>query len=134
MPSVTNGAHPELTTYVGTLRVIVNSPDEVEASITMDRLKEACEALLDEEDGDEVQLTQVTSNSTDLEPTETLNVLKRARNALIRTRIKQCYDQARELDKLIYVLATKDGDLANYDYGGLLDIAQDILQKGHDPI
>jgi len=92
--------------------------------------------LLDEEDEDAVYLTQVTSISTDLEPTETLLVLTRARNALIRTRIKQCYVEAQALDQIIHALSRRyipDID-PQYDYGRFMEVAEEILTHGKDPL
>lgn len=128
---------PALTPFVGTLRLVINSPDEVEATVTADRLRELCLGYLDEEDGDQVILTQLTSNSSDLSPEESLVVLKRARNALIRTRIKECYDTARLLDQTIHALGMRQSieeSRVSYDYTALLDIAEQILNNGQDPI
>lgn len=115
--------------------MVVNSPDEVEATLTMDTLRMACEELLDEEDGDSVTVTQLTGFAANISPEETLNVLKRARNALIRTRIKQCFDLARELDMTIKQLGDRDDASHSpvYDYGGFISIAERILNKGEDP-
>jgi hypothetical protein len=92
---------------------------------------------LDEEDGDKVVLTQVTSFAIEVEPEETVIILKRARNALIRSRYKDCYLLAQELDKVCHVL-TKRGDsaqlLASYRYDNFLDIAAAILEQGKDPL
>lgn len=128
---------PDLIPHVATLRVILNTRDEVEAILAADKLKSVCEDYLDAEEGDQVVVTQVTSTSTDVEPSETLTILLRARNALIRTRIKECYDQAREMDRIAYILEHR-GDpeyaLAGYDYTRLLEVAESILKHGKDPI
>ena len=127
----------DLIAHVATLRVVLYTKDEVEAVLAADKLKSVCEDYLDAEEGDEVVVTQVSSTTTDVEPAETLVILRRARNALIRTRIKQCFDMAREFDKMIYQLEHRaDGEhaLANYDYGNLLDVADQILTQGKDPV
>ena len=128
---------PDLIPHIATLRLVINTVDEVEAILAADKIKMLAEELLDSEDGDEVVVTQVTSMSTAVEPAETLVILRRARNALIRTRIKQCFDMAREFDKMIYQLDHRaDGEhaLANYDYGNLLEVADQILTYGKDPV
>ncbi|MGH9061324.1 MAG: hypothetical protein ACRDZY_17690 [Acidimicrobiales bacterium] len=105
--------------------------------LAADRLKQVCEELLDEEDGDEVIITQVTSSTKDLEPTETLELFRRARNALIRTRIKECYQQAQEFDKMIHILSFRgmeDGFMPTYDYSKFLDIAEAVIVKDEDPL
>lgn len=129
-------ASEELTKYVATLRCVINTGSEVDAMLAADRLQAACMELLDEEDEDAVYLTQVTSISTDLEPTETLLVLTRARNALIRTRIKQCYVEAQALDQIIHALSRRyipDID-PQYDYGRFMEVAEEILTHGKDPL
>lgn len=122
--------------YVATYRAIIVAPDEVTANVWAERLREEAMTLLDEEEGDDVILTSVTDTAINLPPEETLVILKRARNALIRTRIKQCFDQARGLDEIIHYLGRRlePGDLAAYDYGRLLEIMEDILIKGNNPI
>lgn len=128
---------PDLIPHIATLRVILNTQDEVEAILAADKLKMVCEDYLDAEEGDQVVVTQVTSMTTAVEPAETLVILRRARNALIRTRIKDCFDMAREFDKMIYQLDHRvDGEhaLAGYDYSELLDVMDQILTHGKDPI
>jgi hypothetical protein len=122
-------------TFVSTVRVVTVSQDEVEAQLTLDRLREAMMDLLDEEEGDSVTVTQTTEFSTDISPEEVIVVLRRARNALVRTRIRQCFDLAREMDQQIYLLQGRhDPEFSpNYDYGSFISIAERILNKGEDP-
>jgi hypothetical protein len=124
-----------LIPYVGTIRVVAHCKDDVEATLTMDRLVNECEQWLDEDDGDTVRATQVTGFTTDISPEETLVVLKRARNALIRTRIKECFDLGRSLDEQIYYLERRlDPSFSpTYDYGRVINIAERILNRGEDP-
>lgn len=124
-----------LLPFIGTFRVVLNVQDEVEANLAMDRLRLECEQLLDEEDGDEVLMTQLIPFTTDVNPEEILTILKRARNALIRTRVKQCWDSARDLDMTIHTLATQvyPEYPANYDYSKLLEISDRILNRKEEP-
>jgi hypothetical protein len=126
---------PNLIPFVSTMRVITYCQDEVEAQITMDRLNEMVMEQLDEEDGDRVVVTQTTQFTTDVSPEEVLNVLKRARNVLIRTRIKQCFDLARDMDMTIHQLSQQyDAEYKPvYDYGNFITVAERILNKGEDP-
>jgi hypothetical protein len=128
---------PDLIPHIATLRCIINTADEVEAVLAADKLQAACEELLEPEDGDEVVVTQVTSMTTNVEPAETMVILRRARNALIRTRIRDCYDMAREFDKMIWILDHRSAGehaLAGYDYSHLLEVADEILTHGKDPV
>lgn len=124
-----------LTRYVATLRAVYDAPDEVTAILIADKIRENGSLDLEEEDGDVLEITQVTNNPADLTPEETLNTLRKARNALIRTRIRQCYELARELDKTIYLLQHRsEGDLAlaGYDYGTFIETTEIVLEGG-DP-
>jgi 23S rRNA maturation mini-RNase III len=126
-----------LQAFIATLRCIINVESAVDAEVTAERLRQIAMEYLDEEEGDEVVVTQVMDTAIALEPTETLNVLKRARNALIKTRIKQCYDMARGLDETIHALEHREnigGVMPTYDYGRLLEIAEAILQRGENPL
>lgn len=135
MSSLAQAVSGKLTTYIGTMRVVVNCPDEVGAKMAMGELQKACEELLDEEDGDEVVVTQVTSITTDVEPEELLVILRKARNALIRTRITSCHDHAMQLDQEIHYLKHRGepGFSPPYDYGRSMDLTERILTKGEEP-
>lgn len=113
----------------------MNVEDELDANLTMDRLKTECENLLDEDDGDIVAITQVLPFTTDVSPEETLNILKRARNALIRTRMKECYDLAGELDRQIHSLACQMNPEMHpqYDYSRMLDFLERIVKRKEEP-
>lgn len=117
------------------MRVVLNVEDEVEANLTMDRLRSECEDLLDEEDGDEVIITQITEFTTDVPPEELLTIFRRARNALIRTRNKECVDLAGWLDRIIYQYAvSQDPSMpAQYDYSRMMDFLTRILKNKEEP-
>lgn len=126
-----------LHAYVLTYRVIANVESAIDAEVTAERLRQIMTEWLDEEEGDEVRLTQVTDTAINVTPEETINILKRARNALIRTRIKQCYDNARALDETIHALEHREnigGVMPTYDYGRLIEVAEAILQRGENPL
>lgn len=117
------------------MRVFLNVQDEVEAILAMDKIKQEAEDLLGDEDGDRVEVTQLVPYNSDVSPEELLVILKRARNALIRTRIKDCYDLAGELDRQIHYLHIQmDPAYApQYDYGRMPDIATRILTNHEEP-
>lgn len=117
------------------MRVVLNVEDEIDATLTMDRLQQECQDLLDEEEGDEVIVTQIAPFTTDVPPEELLTIFRRARNALIRTRIKDCFDVARSLDMVIYDLAVKQDPTmpVQYDYGRMMDFLERILKNKEEP-
>lgn len=121
--------------YVATLRAMFDADDDVEAINIADIISENGAIDLVEEDGDTLEVTQVTSLAVDLIPQEVLIQLRQSRNLLIRTRIRQCYDTARDLDQIIWALAHRDEqnfDMSSYDYGKLVEITSQVL-KGEVP-
>lgn len=130
-------AAPSKSLHIATLRIFLYTDSEVEAVVVADEIaEEIVKEYLDEEDGDRAEVTQVTPFRTDVEPVEVLTILARARNALIRTRIKQCYEEASALDQLIHALRHRETSsmLPPYDYGAFLEVAQSILQENKDPL
>lgn len=122
--------------FVATLRAIYDAQDEVEAIYVADQIRLNGMQDLDEDDGDVLDVTQVTSNELNLSPEETVVQLKRARNLLIRTRIRDCYHLARELDVQIYALAHRldsDFSMGGYNYGDFVDLAEAILVRKENP-
>lgn len=122
--------------FVATLRATFRAPSEVDALVIADQIRLNGEADLDEEDGDELEVTQVTSNGLELSPDELLLHLRKARNLLIKTRKRACYDLARELDKVIFSLNFHDEPgftESGYDYGHFMELAEAILVRGEEP-
>ena len=122
--------------YVATLRAIYNAPDDVQAVFIADQIRLNGTEDLEEDDGDVLDVTQVTSNELDLTPEETIIQLKKARNLLIKTRIRQCYALAKELDLQIFALAHRESPefmLSTYNHGDFMDLAQAILIEGEEP-
>jgi hypothetical protein len=122
--------------FIATLRAVFRAEDEVEAIMVADQIKVNGEKDLDEEDGDTLDVTQVTQNLAILSPEETLHLLRRARNACIRTRTKDGYDLGREMDKFIFMLKNRSEDhkgfeLAGYDYGEYMEVAKEVLAGGN---
>jgi hypothetical protein len=121
--------------YVSTFRAVYEAEDDVAAAIIADQIRLNAEQDLDE-DEDTFECSQTTSNALDLSPDETISQLKRARNLLIKTRIKQCYELARELDRVIYALPYRDEPsftMGGYDYGNFMDLTLAILERGEEP-
>lgn len=120
---------------VATLRAVFDATDEVEAVFIADKICENGQRDFDE-DNDLLEVTQVTSNQLDLSPEEVLVQLRRARNLLIKTRIRDCYILAKELDQQIYALRHRsdpDFAMAGYDYGNFMDLTEAILMRGEMP-
>lgn len=122
-----------LQPFLATFRCFIHTETEVEAVIATDELAEVIEDFLDAEDGDRVELTQLLPLTLDVSADETLAILSKARNALIKTRIKQCWDTAQALDQVIHSLRHRDdglGMIPPYDYGGFIDLAKSVLDGG----
>ena len=118
--------------YIATLRCTISADDELEARLVAHEITEAAEGILEEDDTLDVTQIIPFEQSGDVEPTEMVNVLRQARNMLIRTRIVQCYEQARELDKIAWILehrAEESFDLAGYDYTAMIDLTDRLLRR-----
>lgn len=129
-------AHSEHSLFVATLRAVFRAEDEVEAIFVADQIKVNGEKDLDKEDGDTLDVTQVTQNLAILSPEETIHLLRRARNACIRTRLKEGYEIGQWLDKFIFMLKSRSEEhigfeLAGYDYGDFMEVAQEVLRGGN---
>lgn len=106
------------------------------AAVIADQIRVNAEQDLDEEDGDTFECTQTTSNKLELLPEEMFTQLRRARNLLITTRIKQCYRLAQELDEMLYALQFRDSPdftMGGYDRGKFMDLTFAILERGEEP-
>lgn len=121
--------------YVSTFRAVYDAEDEVQAIYIADQIRLNGSQDLDEDDGDDLVVTQTTSNALDLDPEEVLVKLRQCRNLLIKTRVRPAFEQARELDKLIYMLGHKSDEfpLAGYKYGDFMDICEAILVTEDTP-
>ena len=123
--------------YVATLRAFFKADDEVEAIFIADQIKVNGEKDLEEEEGDELTVTQVTRIGVGYTPEEICNVVKHCRNVLIRTRVKRCFETARELDQLAWALEHGDTEMfgmAGYDYAKFMDVAEEILVRKGNPL
>lgn len=124
----------EESLFIATLRAVFPAEDEVSAIMIADQIKVNGEKDLEE--GDTLDVTQVTNNLAVLSPDETLRLLRRARNAMIKTRTKEGYDLAREVDKFTYMLKHRTigqpgYELSGYDYAEFLDVAREVLDGGN---
>lgn len=120
--------------WIATLRAVFGADSEVDAIMIADQIKVNGEGDLEE--GDTLDVTQVTNNLAALSPEETLHLLRRARNACIRTKTKDGYDLGRELDKFCFMLKSRSEhntgfELAGYDYGDFMEIAKEVLAGGN---
>ena len=122
--------------YVATLRAVFDAESDVDAVFIADLICENGKKDLEEDSGDSLDVTQVTNFGIDLIPEETLTRLKQARNLLIKTRLRYCWDVAKELDKAIWSLERRDDEqlMAGYDYGRFLEFARAILNDGANPL
>lgn len=122
--------------YVATIRGVYEANDDVEAIFIADRIVE--NGSIDLEDDDTLEVTQVTNTGINLTPQEVTDVLVRARNILIKTRVRDCFHLAQELDKIIYLLSFQREDweyaAAGYSHGNFMDAAEAILKYNQSPI
>lgn len=128
-----------MTQFIATLRAVFDAPDEALARAIAEEIAINGSKELEEEEGDSLAVTQVTSYGLLLEPQEVLVKLRLARNLLIQTRAPSCIDVARMLDEQIYMLEHRtEGEpafaLAGYDYGAFMETCKQILTEGRNPL
>jgi len=122
--------------FVATFRAVYEADNDVMASIVADQIRLNAERDLDLDEGDEIECTQVTDNGNNLTPDELIIMLRKTRNALIKTAWRPAYDEARELDRLIYAMKFRDEPaftMAGYQYGDFMDLAEKILRDKEEP-
>jgi len=122
----------ESRTYIGTIRCVIEAQDELEARIEMNEVVEAAAEVLD--DNDTIDVTQIMPAELQgaIEPAEMVEQLRRSRDMLIKTRIVQCFELAREIDKTAWILehrTEESFDLSGYDWGAFMDLANKLLGR-----
>lgn len=106
--------------------------DEVAAQMAAYDLEEHVKNYL--EDNESVEASDVVSDESSLSPLTDIRWLLQARNILIRTRTKDGFDLARELDKAAHALRVRLGveeSMTSYDWSQFLKAAQEILNGGN---
>jgi hypothetical protein len=122
----------EPRTFIGTIRCVLEAQDELEARLEMNEIVEAGAELLD--DQETIDITQIVPAELQgvIEPAEMVEQLRRSRDMLIKTRIVQCFELARELDKTAWILehrAEESFDLSGYDWGAFMDLTDKLLGR-----
>lgn len=121
--------------FIATLRATFEADDEVEAALMANELVEAAADIMDE--GATLDVTQVIplDLKRKIEPAELVEQLRKSRDMLILTRIIQCFELAKELDKIAWILEHRSEDsfdLAGYDYTAPYDRADELLGRKKD--
>lgn len=116
--------------FVATFRATYKAESEVEANLIAYNIEElVTQEILDEDEEDEIVTTQVIDTEPAVVVDEMLNVLAKARDTLIKTKLQSCVDVAREVDKVCFAL--EHGDLKSivpYDYGRFMDRIEHIIK------
>lgn len=123
-------------TYIALLRAVYRSESDAEAILVADQIKVNGERDLEQDEGDTLDVLQVTQNAAHLTPEQTVILLRRARNALIRQKTSSMIDCAREMDKCIHTIAERttqelSAELARYDYGSFLEVCEEVFAGGN---
>lgn len=115
--------------YYTTLIAAYEAMHDVEARIIAETIRE--NAGKDLEEGDDVWVDDVVETSPPTTPHALIHRLRVTRNDLIRLKSNECYDLARELDKIAWMLErrmdSQSVDFTAYDYGAFLDTVKRVL-------
>lgn len=132
------GTEKEKERYIATLRLTYAVETALDAQMVG---IEATELLSNKllEDGDTCDITQIIPMSLEnVTPEEMVQQLRRSVDLLIKTKIVQCVDLARELHKTAWILEHRredNFDVSGYDYGSFNDRIEEILgspRRAHD--
>lgn len=117
--------------YLATVRITFEAEDEVEAQLIGNEVSETLDKIL--EDEDTIDVTQIIPFGVDsATPEEMVAEMRRVRDMLIRTRIIQCFDLAKEIDKQAWILehrAEETFDLTGYNYTKFFDHVDRVLGR-----
>lgn len=121
--------------YLATLRALFDADDEVEATLIANQISENARADLDEDQVVEVTQVMAYSISMPVEPAELVAKMRGVRDMLICTRIKQCFDLAKQIDEMAWVLENRAEEtfehtgMAGYDHGAIFALAEKLLGR-----
>jgi len=119
--------------FLATVRVTYDADDEASAHAAGYELVEVLSKYFLEDD-DTADVTQILSLDVpeQVNPAEIVAQLHRSVDLLIATRVIQCIDLARELDKASWILEHRieaTFDLSGYSYGDFQDKVNEILGR-----
>lgn len=117
--------------YRAVIRIEYLAETEVDAELVAMSAQNAIEAsVIEVDNGDEVAITHIGPETSGTTPEELIAVLIPARNSLILTKSKPCWDAAKEIDKIIDALERHDHSfVSSYDHGRFFDIATKLLEE-----
>lgn len=117
--------------YIATFRAGINASDDATAMIrTEDIIDAVVDNILYHDDGEDFVLTQLTDFAPADTPQEAINVLIKARNTLIKSRLQAMINLAMELDKVIFSLENGDWEgIMPYNYR-FMDLMKTVLDGG----
>lgn len=125
---------PERRKYLATLRITLEADTEVEARVMANQCAEAVDENFNEDEEHTVDLTQIIpwSTKTLVTPEEVVAQLRSCCNLLIKTKIVQCFELAREMHKVAWILENRREttfDMSNYDHGEFQELANQLLGR-----
>lgn len=121
--------------YVAILQAVYSADDPVTAQVIAEAIRLNGSVDLELDEGDSVDVLEVMPLDISLSRAELIQHMRVTRNALIRTKVLQCFELAKELDKAAWILQHNAEDMwhmGSYDYGKFVEISQQVL-KGETP-
>lgn len=116
--------------YTAVLKAVFEAPSDVDAILIAENVRELGLAVLSQEDDDSIDVVDVSPTLLlKYDRIELVRVMRKTRNMLIATRIRQCFDLAREIDKTAWILdhrAEEHFDVTGYNYGDFMTLARRI--------
>jgi hypothetical protein len=121
--------------WTAILKVTFDAETYAKAMAAAEAARQNAELDLHTDEGDFTSLGVIVPLGIDETREETVAILRRARNSLIRVGDQRCVDVAREVDMIAEIIAERAADMdyhKPYDYGQFMDTVEQVL-KGLDP-
>ena len=111
------------------LRLIYEAESDLDAELMAMLAQQAVEGnVLELDHGDEASITYVGPETVGTTPAELVALLTHARNELILTKARTCWEVGKEIDRVIWHLERRDYEfVGSYDHGHFYEVAEKVL-------
>lgn len=121
--------------YVAILEAYFEAETDVDALLIAEVTRENAGRDLDADADDSIEVVAVIPQTLRIfKMDRLLRKMRDVRDELIRTKITQCVDLARELDRQAFILENRIDehfDAGTYDYGAFIQLMKEVLDAEH---
>lgn len=122
-----------LKPFFSIMRIVFGAHNETHALKTAEHFEARIEEVLEE--GDSIEVLQVSQFGQYEQPEKEIHTLKQARNILLRLQFSDCHATAQFIDRIAWFLESgqTEVDSNSYDWNRISVIAAQVL-KGGNPL